>query len=83
MNHLFASPALSHQKDDHQEEKIYKKKKRNRSGITCPPMDISKKTTGFEGFEAPVEDDAAAIVEMNYEEWGRIAASLDSSPLQG
>ena len=82
MNHLFASPALGHQKDDHQEEKIYKKK-RNRSGITCPPMDISKKTTGFEGFEAPVEDDAAAIVEMNCEEWGRITASLDSSLLQG
>ena len=64
-------------------KKKYKKKKRNRSAITCPPMDISKKTTGFEGFEAPVEDDAAAIVEMNYEEWGRIAASLNSSPLQG
>ena len=46
-------------------------------------MDISKNTTGFEGFEAPVEDDAAAIVEMNYEEWGRITASLDSSLLQG
>ena len=27
-------------------------------------MDISKKTTGFEGFEAPVEDDAAATVEL-------------------
>ena len=46
-------------------------------------MDISKKTTGFEGFEAAVKDDAAAIVEMNYEEWGRITASLDSSLLQG